>query len=297
MWTPDMESTVAAIRRLCAQQAPCDAVLACLRGSCDAAASSQMLGAQQQLLCDALALRCEDEQAPLAGGAERAAARDGGFWALLPKEYRQRLLKRVLVAAERAHEEVSEADERSVVGLFRSREDYLEREPLEDEAEILFVPSAAVLEGIAQSHGGRELEVGEFGESAAPAPIRDVEAGQCLDPLRVHSGRAEGNDAPPVVPDERGLLLAERGHQGDDVSDHLNHPIVLDRRRGRRPSVPAHVDGRGAITRLGQRRQLITPRVPRLRKAVHQNDQRTFALLGDVNAGAISRYRVMLDHA
>lgn len=70
------------VRRLCAQQAPCEIVLASLHGHAD----------PQSLLCDAVGLPAETI---------------GSFWWHLPGTYRMRLLKRVL--SELEGEEANEA--------------------------------------------------------------------------------------------------------------------------------------------------------------------------------------------
>jgi arylsulfatase len=68
--------------------------------------------------------------------------RRGAFSEITVREENHRSLvtkdahKLILAFDKQAHEEVSEEDEQAVVGLYHSREDYLERQPIQDEAEI-----------------------------------------------------------------------------------------------------------------------------------------------------------------
>ena len=92
--------------------------------------------------------------------------------------------------------------------------------------------------------------------------------------------------APVMARDDR-RRLAERVDQADDVTDEVKHRVLIDRLRPVGPSVPAHVGRHRAKARLGERGQLVAPRVPRLGKAVAKDDERAHARLGDVHLDAV----------
>ena len=83
--------------------------------------------------------------------------------------------------------------------------------------------------------------------------------------------------APQSWPTIDRRLESERGHEADVVGDEAHHAIVLDRQRLRRAAVAAHVDRHRPVAGLGERRELVAPRVPRLGEAVHEQDQRAVA--------------------
>jgi hypothetical protein len=95
------------------------------------------------------------------------------------------------------------------------------------------------------------------------------------------------------VADDDRLLLTHRLDQRHVVGDVTQHAVVLDRRRRRRPAVPAHVDGDGPVAGGGQRRQLVAPGVPRFREAVDEQHQRPLPLLYHVQADAVGGHDPM----
>lgn len=92
--------------------------------------------------------------------------------------------------------------------------------------------------------------------------------------VRSHHRRVPGDGRAPVVTDDRRCLGTEGRHETDVVGNQANHAIVVDRQRLRRAAVAAHVDGHGAVPGRGERGDLVSPRVPRLGKAMDEQHQR-----------------------
>src|ERR1043165_7570135 len=65
---------------------------------------------------------------------------------------------------------------------------------------------------------------------------------------------------------------------------------------GAPPAPAARVRGHRVVAGLGQRGELVAPRVPRLRKAVAEHHQRSRALLGQVHADPVCLDRAVPDH-
>jgi hypothetical protein len=82
-------------------------------------------------------------------------------------------------------------------------------------------------------------------------------------------------------------LFAEGVHEPNDIAGQLKDVVLLDGFRPVGLAVPTLVRRYRALARLGQRRQLVAPRVPRLWKAVAENDQRPGPLLGDIHLDAV----------
>ncbi|MBB5792340.1 hypothetical protein HDA41_000304 [Streptomyces caelestis] len=85
------------------------------------------------------------------------------------------------------------------------------------------------------------------------------------------------------MPDDHRGPLAQRLHHGDVVLHQLGHSVRVHRRGPGRTPVAADVDGHRAVARVGQGRQLMTPRVPGLGEPVQQQDQRPVTLLDEVD--------------
>ena len=69
--------------------------------------------------------------------------------------------------------------------------------------------------------------------------------------------------------------------------------VLVDRLGAVRPAIAAHVGRHGVEPSFGQRHELMPPRIPKLRKAVAQQDERTLALLGQVHADAVGLDRAV----
>jgi hypothetical protein len=96
----------------------------------------------------------------------------------------------------------------------------------------------------------------------------------------------------PIVPRDHGLSGAKRVEESHHVTDEMQQGVLVDRLRPAGPTVTAHVGSDGVESGRGQRRELVAPRIPAVRKAVAQDDQRPFPLLSNVEVDA-----VRLDHA
>jgi hypothetical protein len=83
--------------------------------------------------------------------------------------------------------------------------------------------------------------------------------------------------------DRRRALAGQRLHHPEVVADVLEHPVGLDLEGGGGPPVPSDIDRYGPEPGLGDHRQLVTPRVPRLGKSVDKQDQRTGPFLHTVD--------------
>ena len=85
-----------------------------------------------------------------------------------------------------------------------------------------------------------------------------------------------GDRRPPVVADDdrRRAPAGQRLHHPEVVADVLEHPVGPDIEGGGGPAVPADIDRHGPEPGLGDHRQLVTPRVPRLGESVDEQDQR-----------------------
>ena len=80
--------------------------------------------------------------------------------------------------------------------------------------------------------------------------------------------------------------LAECLHHAHVVGDVLQHAVGRNVQRLRGAAVAADVDGDSTEAGSGDDRQLAAPRVPRFGKAVHEQDDRPFPFLDEVDAGA-----------
>ena len=94
---------------------------------------------------------------------------------------------------------------------------------------------------------------------------------------------------------DHGLLLAERGDQADDVADQVQLRVLVDGLGRSRLPVAALVGGDRVVAGLGQRRELVAPRVPGLGEAVAEHDEGTLAGLGDVHLDAVGLDGAVLD--
>jgi hypothetical protein len=82
-------------------------------------------------------------------------------------------------------------------------------------------------------------------------------------------------------------LLAQGMDETDDIPRQLEDMIHLDGLRLVGLAITTLVWCHHVVPCLRERRQLVAPGVPALWKAVAQDDQRSFALLGDVHPDTI----------
>jgi hypothetical protein len=92
--------------------------------------------------------------------------------------------------------------------------------------------------------------------------------------------------------DDHGGLSAERVEQAHHVADQVEDGVLVDRLRPIALAVAAHVGRDRMEARGGKRAELMAPGIPGFGKAVAQENQRSLALFGDVEANAVG-----LDHA
>jgi hypothetical protein len=82
-------------------------------------------------------------------------------------------------------------------------------------------------------------------------------------------------------------LTAQRRDEADDVLDDLDLIVGLDGWRLVALAVAAHVRRHDVVTGARQRRKLVAPGIPGLRKPVQQQDQRSLAGFGDIEFDAV----------
>jgi hypothetical protein len=95
-----------------------------------------------------------------------------------------------------------------------------------------------------------------------------------------------------VVAGDHRLLSAQSTDETHDVADVMENRILLHFLRTVASPIAAQVECHSTEPRLRQRRELMPPGIPALGKAVAEDDERTFTLLGHVQADA-----VRLNHA
>src|SRR6185312_1504131 len=99
--------------------------------------------------------------------------------------------------------------------------------------------------------------------------------------------RLGGDDAAPLVAEDMGFRLAECLDQCGDVITERLERVVLDPRRPGRLAEPSHVGRHRAVSRLGERRDEVTVLMRKLREAVKEEDDRTFATRQAMEADAV----------
>src|SRR5262249_48017507 len=91
----------------------------------------------------------------------------------------------------------------------------------------------------------------------------------------------------PVVTDDHGRLRAQSVEQAYHVANQLQECVLLDLFRTVSLAIAAHVGRHRVEPGLRECPELMAPRVPGLRKAVTENDQRSSALLGQMHMDAV----------
>src|SRR5207237_10928931 len=89
-----------------------------------------------------------------------------------------------------------------------------------------------------------------------------------------------------LADDERGFGL-KRVEQADEVADQVEDRVLIERLRPVARAVAAHVGRYGMKTGCCERTYLVAPGIPGFRKAVAEQHQRPFALLGNVEMDAV----------
>ncbi len=101
----------------------------------------------------------------------------------------------------------------------------------------------------------------------------------------------------PVVPRDHSLFGAQHVEESHHIADEMQQGVLVDRLRSVGPAVTAHVGRDGVESGCRQRRELVAPRIPALRKAVAQDHERPFPLLGKVEMDAVRLDNAMRDTA
>ena len=117
--------------------------------------------------------------------------------------------------------------------------------------------------------------------------------------MRGVHGDPPSDDAAPIVPDQAGLPVSCGIKQPEHVGGQGLEPIRRDGLRLLAPVAAPLVRGPDSVAGGPQRRELMPPPVPELRKAIQQEHQRarSRADLGDVQANAVRWNLMMVDGA
>src|ERR1700692_4506127 len=101
--------------------------------------------------------------------------------------------------------------------------------------------------------------------------MRRVHNNQALGHLRIANSKATGERSTPVMPNNDGLILPQASNQPFDVAQETRYIIafawficVV---------IAAQVRGNNGISMLGQKRNLVSPRIPELREAMQEQNQ------------------------
>ncbi len=95
--------------------------------------------------------------------------------------------------------------------------------------------------------------------------------------------------------DNHGRFLAERVKHADGVRRHVQHAVGLDFLGRVGAAVAAKVRRNSMVSSGRERRKLVAPGVPQLRKPMKQQHQRTVPGLRDVHVDAVGLYRSVSD--
>ena len=87
--------------------------------------------------------------------------------------------------------------------------------------------------------------------------------------------------------DDDRLLFAQRTHQFDHVAHQVQDGVLRHVGWGVGGTVTTHVGGHGPKPGTGQRRHLVAPGIPGLRKSMAQQYQRTRALFRHAHGNAV----------
>ena len=88
--------------------------------------------------------------------------------------------------------------------------------------------------------------------------------------------------------DDDGGLRAKHIENADHIADKMQDRVLVDRLRRVALAVAAHIGGDNTEAGGGKRVDLVPPREPGFGKTVHQQHQRSLALLGDVDADPVA---------
>ena len=135
-------------------------------------------------------------------------------------------------------------------------------------------------------HGGRRANL-------ASAAKRYAQADNRPKAVRTEQGAVPGNGAAPVVADNDRGRLSQGIEYAHHVADEVEQGVLVHSLRLFRQAIASHVGGDRPEARVAKRLQLVPPRIPGLRKAMTEQNERTSALFGDVHLDAVGRDRTM----
>ncbi len=124
-------------------------------------------------------------------------------------------------------------------------------------------------------------------KAGAVTAVRDVEADDPFDPIRVQERGAPDDDAAPVVPHERRSLDIEHVEQADGVGDQAAQTVRLHVVGLGGAAISALVIGNRPETRCGESRHLVAPRIGEFGKTVDEDDGLTGPLVDGREVHAI----------
>lgn len=89
------------------------------------------------------------------------------------------------------------------------------------------------------------------------------------------------------MPDDDSVLRLERVEHADEIADHVEDGVLIDRFGPVALAVAAHVGRDRVVAGRRQRLELVAPGVPAFRKAVAEQNHWTLAPLGDIEVDAV----------
>jgi hypothetical protein len=96
-----------------------------------------------------------------------------------------------------------------------------------------------------------------------------------------------GHRRAPVVADDNGLTRAERVEDANHVPDKVKQRVLIDFLGLACLAVTAHVGRDSAIAGLGERLQLMAPRMPGLRKTMAEEHNGSASGLGEMDRNPV----------
>ena len=96
-----------------------------------------------------------------------------------------------------------------------------------------------------------------------------------------------GDRPAPIMTDDNSLRGIERVKHADHIAHKVKEAVLIDVLRLTRLAIAAHIGRDRVEARLGQRFQLMAPRIPGFRKAVAEEHQGPASGFGQMNGDAI----------
>src|SRR3989440_1389043 len=119
-----------------------------------------------------------------------------------------------------------------------------------------------------------------------------VHNNQALGHLGIANGKVPGQYTAPVMPNNDGLLMSQSFNQSFNVAQEIRYFVALAWFIC--VVIAAQVRGNNGISMLGQKRNLVSPRIPELREAMQEQNQWSLTLGYIVHPNAIGNDISML---